>query len=279
VFCFDFKKKTSKNQVAASFYPVYIATLNVLDGTGIPVAEIARGHDGCPHNFTLSPKNMKVIENSLVLIINGAGMENFVEKITSRMPDKKVIDSSLGIELITNKHGHGNEHEKNPHIWLSIKNHMEQVKNISKGLCEIFPEFRTKIKKNEEIYLEKLKVLCEKGRRTFEPFKGKGIVTFHSAFNYFAKEFGLELLAVVLEEPDEEPSAKELLKTIETIKNCGVKYLFVEEDYNKKIAETIVKETGVIIMPVHSITFGGSDSNAYIKYMEDNFEIFAMALD
>ena len=63
------------------------------------------------------------------------------------------------------------------------------------------------------------------------PYKGRSIITFHEAFPYFAREFGLKIAAVMEREPGSEPSAKELAETVDLIKKTGIAALFSEPQY------------------------------------------------
>ena len=75
--------------------------LNITDGIdGIQVDNMAGQQTGCLHDYQLQSKDMKNIEQADVFVINGAGMESFMEKVTDQLPDLRVIDSSEGISLL-----------------------------------------------------------------------------------------------------------------------------------------------------------------------------------
>ena len=102
--------------------------------------------------------------------------------------------------------------------------------------------------------------------------ENKNIVTFHEAFPYFAKEYGLNIVSVVQREAGSEPSAKELQETIEKIKNLDVKAIFVEPQYSTKAAETISKETNVKVYTLDPIVTEESKNSSYIDIMNKNLE-------
>ena len=108
--------------------------------------------------------------------------------------------------------------------------------------------------------------------------KNKNIVTFHEAFLYFAKEFDLNVVDVIQREPGTYPSAKEVAEIIKNIKDKDVSAIFVEPQYSRTAADTISKETGVLVYELDPIVTGQLEKDAYIETMEKNLEVLKQAL-
>ena len=88
-------KKDGKLHIVTSFYPMYVATINITKGVdGVEVVNMCENNTGCLHNFQLRSDDLKKIEKSSAFVINGGGMELFVDKITSELPKVKIVDSS-----------------------------------------------------------------------------------------------------------------------------------------------------------------------------------------
>ena len=264
-------------QIVTSFYPMYIATINITkDISGVTVSNMTESQTGCLHDYTLSAKDMKKIEKADFFIINGAGMESFIDKVYKQKPGLKVIDSSKGIELIKDEASG----EDNPHIWVSISGAIEQVQNIGKQLAEADTIHAEQYNANTKAYVEKLEALKSKMHEKLDGLKNKKIVTFHEAFPYFAKEFKLKIIALVEREPGTEPSAGELADTIDIVKEAGVKALFAEPQYSQKAAEQIAKETGAKVYILDPVVTGEAkgDTDAYLKAMEANLSTLEEAL-
>ncbi|UWG96222.1 metal ABC transporter substrate-binding protein [Dehalobacter sp. DCM] len=259
--------------IATSFYPIYIFTLNIAkDIPGVSVVNMTEQTAGCLHDYALSTKDMKNIENTQILIINGAGMESFMDKIIAQRPDLRIIDSSQGIELITED---GNE---NPHVWVSISKAMQQVQTIGDQLAILDPQHADNYAENTAAYLAKLEAERVKMHQVLDGLTHRDIVTFHEAFPYFAEEFNLNIVGVIEREPNTEPSAKELAETIEIIKQLKVKALFAEPQYSAKIAKTIAQETGARVYTLDPAVTGPMDADAYISIMDQNLKILKEAL-
>lgn len=282
-------KESSRLKLLASFYPIAIMALNITDGVeGVAVESMAQQQTGCLHDFQMTTADMKKAETADAFLINGAGMEGFLDKISDQLPELPVIDSSTGIPLIASGEDHhhdggeGHDHNQedyNPHLWVSITNCMEQVRNLSEGIIALDPEHEAEYRENTETYLEKLSALRDKMHSALDHVKNKDIITFHEAFPYFAEEFGLHIAAVINREPDSQPSAKELADTIRLVRETGVKALFVEPLYPETSADIIAAETGAQVYVLDPAVSGEWDKNAYLTAMESNLQVLEQALN
>ena len=282
-------KESSRLKLLASFYPIAIMALNITDGVeGVAVESMAQQQTGCLHDFQMTTADMKKAETADAFLINGAGMEGFLDKISDQLPELPVIDSSTGIPLIASGEDHhhdgGEGHDQdqedyNPHLWVSITNCMEQVRNLSEGIIALDPEHEAEYRENTETYLEKLSALRDKMHSALDHVKNKDIITFHEAFPYFAEEFGLHIAAVINREPDSQPSAKELADTIRLVRETGVKALFVEPLYPETSADIIAAETGAQVYVLDPAVSGEWDKNAYLTAMESNLQVLEQAFN
>ncbi len=277
-------KKEDNNEIklVASCYPIYIMASNIADGIeGVEVLNMSESHKGCLHNFQLQSEDLKKIERSSAFIINGAGMESFLDKVIKELPNVKIVDSSKGIDLIKDEdcaHEEDCEHEYNPHIWLSVSNYIKQVENISDELSKIDSEHAAKYKENADKYIKKLNVLKGEMSVQMQDMSGKNIITFHEAFPYFAKEFGINIVDVINSEPGNEPSAKEMAEIMEKIKKYNISALFTEPQYSDSSAKIIAAETGAKIYTLDPIVTGNGTKDDYINKMKENIAVLKEAL-
>lgn len=275
--------------LVTSFYPIYIMVLNLVDGVdGVSVTNMAENHTGCLHDFQLQTSDMKKIENADAFIINGVGMESFLDKILNTGAQMTIIDSSKGIEALEDEHhGHNHEHEENEengekhvnsHIWVSVSNYIKQVDNICEGLVSVDPQNESKYRGNATKYKEKLEALKQQMHHELDGLRHKDVVTFHEAFPYFAKEFGINVAAVISSEPENEPSVKELSEVVEIVREYGITALFVEPQYPDNSAKVISQETGARIYVLDSGSSGEISKDAYLNTMKANLEVLKEAL-
>lgn len=268
--------KSKTINITTSFYPIYIMTLNITKGiSGVNVVNLTKQATGCLHDYSLTTEDMKKLQETKIFIINGVGMESFLDKAIKLQDKMKIIDSSTGIDVIRDSRSQVD----NPHLWVSISNAIKQVENISTKLSLVDPLNAENYKKNAEEYIEKLKLLRDKMHQTLDGIKNNNIVTFHEAFPYFAKEFNLNIAAVVEREPNSEPSPKELVDTINIIKKLRISAIFAEPQYSAKAAHTIAVETGVEVFTLDPGVTGEENENAYLLMMEKNMQVLNEALN
>lgn len=260
-------------KVLTSFYPMYIIALNVAkDVPGVSVANLTPPVAGCLHDYALTTNDLKKIADADIFVANGAGMEAFLDRVVVQYPKLKVVKLAEGMVFIKERK------EVNPHVWVSVSNAITEVKNLDKAMEISDPSHAELYRKNTAVYVSRLEALRQKMQSELAPYKGKQIVTFHEAFPYFAQEFGLKIAAVVERGPGSEPSAKELAETVDLIRKVGIKALFSEPQYPPQAAEAIAKETGIKVYILDPAVTGPTDSDAYIKIMENNLKVLEEAL-
>lgn len=299
----DYNK--DKIKFLASFYPIYIMALNIVDGVdGVEVDCMAEVQVGCLHDFKLSTDDMRNIEKSDGFIINGAGMEGFIEDIANKVDGLQIIDSSTGIDLLADghhhdedehehedehddehihedEHGHdGHNHgEYNAHIWVSVANCIKQVENITDGIVKLDPAHESEYRSNSKKYISKLTELKNEMESGLADISDRNIITFHEAFDYFAEEFKLNIVSVIEREPGSEPNARDLASIIDLTKETGIKALFVEPQYPNTSADIIAAETDAKVYTLDPGVSGEMNKDAYIKMMKENLKVLQKALD
>lgn len=261
--------------IATSFYPIYLATANIAAGVpGVRVVNITRPFTGCLHDYQLTPEELRTLAGAEVLVVNGGGMESFVAKAVAQLPKLIVIDASSGITLLPGAGGTGN-----PHVWVSVSGAMQQVRNIAGGLAAADPGHAPAYRRNAAAYQAKLDALRQKMHDGLKGIRNRDIITFHEAFPYFAREFGLNVAAVIEREPGSAPSAGELAATIKLVRGKKIKALFSEPQYPAKAAATIARETGTGICVLDPVSTGPmGDIDYYFTAMEKNLAVLQEAL-
>ena len=260
-------------RVVTSFYPVYVAALNVAAGVdGVEISNLTSPHIGCLHDYQLTAGDARKLAEADLLLANGAGMEPFLDKLARQSPDLRVVEVSEGIPLM----------DGNAHVWVSFEGARRQVDNITAALVAAAPDKADALRANAEAYKASITALDERMHAALVPHKGARIMTFHEAFPYFAREFGLELVGVVEREPGTEPSARELAETIDLVRERGVKALFTEPQYSDRSAQVIARETGVKVHELDPVATGPSDPDAargaWLAAMEKNLAVLQGAL-
>ncbi len=259
------EKKNENLKIVTSFYPIYLDALNITRGiSGVEVVNLTPPQTGCLHDYQLTPEDMKVLETADIFIVNGLGMESFLDKVIETHPNLKIINASDSPEIVPIME----DGVPNPHVWMSITYAIQQVKNISSKLSEFDPDRADKYRMHALEYVDELTTLRDEMHISLTMLTNKDIVTFHEAFPYFAAEFNLNIAAVIEREPGTEPTPQELAETIEKINALPVKVIFTEPQYSPKAAETIARETGAQIFQLDPIVTGEAKPENLMDYVD-----------
>ncbi len=278
----------SAETVVTSFYPIHLFARNLLDGIeGVEVVSLAEPTAGCLHDYQLQTSDMKALARADVFLINGAGMEGYLEGVFEAFPALPVVDASRGVTLLEDcsdhdhdDHGHEHDHAYNAHIWLDPKNAIVMVTNLADGLIAAMPQHADAIADNRDDYIARLAALDEELSVALAALPRRDIITFHEAFPYFANAYDLNVAAVINRDPDDALSPRQLAELCKTVLALGAPPLFTEPQYEDKAAATISRETGAPLYSLDPIVTGPADAplTYYEDVMRQNLTVLLQAL-
>lgn len=268
--------------ICTSLYPMHIMALNITDNVpDVRLVSVTSPENGCLHDAQLSVTDMKILDSSDIFIINGAGMEGYLEKVAVTFPNLLIINASEDLTVDDyryNSNEHEHEHDLNPHVWVSISMAIQQVQSMGEQLAQFNPANKKLYLKNTESYISKLEELKDRMHQELSVLKYRDIITLHDAFPYFAQEFDLNILAVVQRESDSEPNARELAETIRLVRENEIRAIFVEPQFSDLAAQTIARETQAKVYALDPASSGPLHANAYLDIMDKNLQILNEAL-
>jgi zinc transport system substrate-binding protein len=196
-----------------------------------------------PHTFEPSPSQIRQVADADIYFKNGIGLESWMDNIIGVNPQMHVVDTSRNVSLIADEEGAANTEgigATDMHIWLSPRRAMIQVQNICDGLIAVDPDGKDYYINNRDDYIAKLKELDAYLNSTFARTEKKKFVVLHPAWIYFASDYGLEQIAIEVEE--KEPGPRYLAEVVDTARANNITTVFVEPQYNPKLAEVIANE-------------------------------------
>ncbi|KPK00970.1 MAG: hypothetical protein AMK71_07310 [Nitrospira bacterium SG8_35_4] len=271
------KKPVSRSegslQVLTTITPLYCLTINIT-GDAAHVENLLPSGVG-PHEYSLSPGDAKRLAAAQVVIKNGVNLETWLDKalgisgFNASETGKIIVDTSKGINII----------DGDPHIWLSPKNAMIQVENIRNALVGIDPDNREIYGRNAALYLKELEALDRDMRDEVQRWTRRELVSFHSAFKYLARDYGLVQAAVIQEKPEMEPSPKHIAEVIDTIKSRKIKAIFTEPLISHKIVDSLANDLKLQVYSLDTLETGAPDRKWYIDKMRTNLTILRKALN
>jgi ABC-type Zn uptake system ZnuABC Zn-binding protein ZnuA len=245
-----------------------------------------------PHSFEPTPKEVAKVADCQVLIINGAGFEEFLnEMLKNAGGSRQIIEVSIGLTNRTAREGEADlankDHlqEEDPHFWLDPNNVIHYAENIRDGLSQADPTGVEIYAKNTDVYITQLKELDAWIASQVEqiPLERRLLVTNHESLGYFADRYGFTIVGAVIPSvsTSASPSAQQMAALAEEIKASGAPAIFVETGSNPQLAKQLAGETGVKIVSdlyTHSLSGSNGPAPTYIEMMHYNVQQIVDAL-
>lgn len=267
--------------IAATTLPVWDFTSRLCQDTPLAVTRLVTEQVSCLHDYSLNVRQVKAAEAAQVVVISGAGLEDFLDDLLLDVP---TIDASQGISLLHSDEAHeeeehhheedGHHHEEDPHIWLSPENAQVMAQNICEGLSRQYPDYEDTFRANLEGLLSQLEALQSYGEEQLSGLQCRELIPFHDGFSYFAQAFHLTILESVEEESGSEASAKDLIHLTELVRTHNLPAIFTEVSGSDSAARVIARETGCKVYALDMAMSG----NSYFEAMYHNIDTIREAL-
>ena len=265
----DEQNHNSSMVVIASFYPLYEFTKEV-GGDLVDVSLlIPKGVE--PHDWEPTIQDIQRIEKADLIIINGNGFENWVDKIDSSKVT--IINSGRSFGWITTESSNPVDY----HYWLNPLSAKLQVQTITKGLIEADPINKEFYENSKINYEQKLDELHKKIKSELKGCK-KDFVAFHDAFSYFAHEYDLIQHTITQSnDPHGEPTLHKLEHIIKLARSLDIDVIFSEEGVDQRTSQVIADELGGRVLTLSPLEVV-EDNSSYIEKMEENLSNLKEAL-
>lgn len=227
-----------------------------------------------PHTYELTSGQLRSIADTDLFVSMGSGIEfelAWMDKIKGVNPNMPVVNASEGITFIDGYTEEDGTHVSggDPHVWLSIENAKIMAENVCKALAGESPKDEAYFRANLEEYKAKLDALDGEIRESFKDLKDVTIMTYHPAWSYFVRDYGIECISV--ENNGKEPSPSDLAALIDTAKAKGIKIIFASPEYSTKSAYTIADAIGGSVVLIDPL------SENYIENMKSVADAFKSA--
>jgi len=279
----------AKLKLVSTFYPVYLIGLNLFDNINeVEVKSLTDLDTGCLHDYQLTSQDMKNISEADILVINGGGMEAFLQDIKANYPDLTIIDASKDIEL----------YQDNSHVWLDPDLYIRQIENVRDAIISYLDlnsskatgskkldasKIKERLTENADAYIRRIEEIDLRLDEIKEKYLAAGknsakAVIFHDAFAYIAKRIGMPVAYSIPLDHDTSLSAEEIAAIIDDVNNDEISYLFTEEQYSDSVAKRIEAETSAKAYIIDSAVTGNGSKESYIEAMEKNIKVLESAL-
>jgi len=285
--------------VLSTTFPIHQIARNVAQGrAGVDLQLLLPAGMGCPHDYALTPQDMRKLAAADVLVVNGLGLEEFLgAPVLAANPGIETIDSSAGIQDLLEyarehheaeldhdheaetEHGRDEHESVNPHLFACPRLAARIALNVAAGLSKADPEGAGVYFRNAQAYAARMNALADEMAALGQTLKNNRIVEPHGVFDYLARDMGLEIVAV-LRPHGQEPSAAEMLELVREIRAKQAGAIFTEPQYPAKVGDALARETGLPTATLDPVATGPDEAppDYYETAMRKNMEVLGATL-
>jgi manganese/iron transport system substrate-binding protein len=248
------------------------------------------------HTFEPRPSDAELLSKANLIIANGLRLESPTEKLAKASKPKETKIYDLGDNTITQKEWlfdfsfPQEKGDPNPHLWVNPKYAKSYAKLAAAELTKLDPAGKDYYANNLKNYLQRLDELDKATRAIVAsiPEKNRQLLTYHDSWAYWAREYGFKVIGAIQPSDFKEPSAKDVAKLVDQVRETGVPAIFGSEVYPSKVQEQIAREANVKTANTADDELPGDGSanamentnpeHTYIGMMVNNLRILAANL-
>ncbi|MEW7007022.1 metal ABC transporter substrate-binding protein [Lentilitoribacter sp. EG35] len=196
------------------------------------------------HNYQPTPGDIRRAQRADLILWNGLNLELWFEKFFENLSDVPSVILTDGIDPISIGEGPYNG-KPNPHAWMSPKNGVIYVENMTKALITHDSVNADFYRQNADIYIAKIMAVSAPITKTISDIdeNRRWLVTSEGAFSYLARDFGLKELFIWPINADQQGTPQQVRKVIDKVREFDIPAVFSESTVSANPAKTIAKET------------------------------------
>ena len=243
---------------------------------------------GDPHTVEVKPGQLVRIKHADLLIRVGLDHEPWLAPALAAVGDSRFapgsanyLDAAHGIELLqaetprfrTDKashlHGFGNTH-----YWLDPENARPMTAAILEALARLDPADRAYFEANRNRFAGELDARMKRWLKAMEPYRGAKIVVAHESWPYFARRFGLDIVASVEPTPGVPPSASYLAELTRRMQEAQIKIVIAEPYSNFSLVNQVAARGGARVVTLIPSVGGDPDARDYLSLFNVDIQRF-----
>jgi zinc transport system substrate-binding protein len=297
-------------RIVATIAPLADIARRVAGGTWEVVTLVPPG--ASPHTWEPSPRDAEIFSKARVFFEVGLGYEAWLSKIVERGGNAVIVDGSAGLDPIR---GNGRETHispggsvgqdapsvepkvdaggkpvdggpgartgggANPHWWLDPIAMKSAALRLGEVLAVRDPGRADDYRGRAAHVAADLDGLDAELRARISQFPSKKIVTFHAAWDYMARRYGITILASIEESPGREPGPQFIAEIVRLVRENDLRALFAEPQFPAKAAEAIAGECDVKVLVLDPLGGEGVPGRGdYLSLMRYNVGVMERAL-
>jgi ABC-type Zn uptake system ZnuABC Zn-binding protein ZnuA len=245
-----------------------------------------------PHTLDVKPGQLARLKTAALLVRIGLDHEPWLPRVLRTVGDRRFapgspsyLDTSKGIELLQAEtprirgdaaghvHGFGNTH-----YWLDPENARPMTAAILEALARLAPESRAGFEANRARFLAALEAGLVRWTGVMAPYRGTRVAVVHESWPYFARRFGLVVVAAVEPTPGVPPSPSHLATLTQRMREASVRLLLAEPYSNASVVSQVAARSGARAVTLIPSVGGDPEARDYLALFDVNVRRLGAAL-
>jgi zinc/manganese transport system substrate-binding protein len=257
---------------------VYANIAQSIGGKGVSVTSFISNPDQDPHSYEASVQNQLAISKADVVIENGGGYDDFIDRMVKASHGKATV---LNVVDISGKKAAAGQ-ELNEHVWYDFPTVSLLADKLVTALSAVDSADASTFQANATAFKTQLKGLIAKEHALKASTVGNGVAITEPVPLYMLAALGLRnetppAFSSAIEEGND-MSALVLKQTLDLFKMRRVKALVYNEQTSGPITEQVKKGAEQAGIPVVPVTETLPDGKSYIAWMTENLDNLKQAL-
>jgi len=265
--------------LSASFYPVYLAALQIAGGVeGVRVETFLQPQGGYLEDFRLSELDWARAMEANVLLMLGGGLEGFLPVFLVE-GGRPVLVAGEHIDRIPGRildPDEDFEPAPNPYTWLSPRRWARIVDGMAAGLAQLDPKRAPAYIAANDAAQARIEAMQSRLAEEMAPYRGRPVVVAHPALAYLAADAGLDVVLTIERDPSIEPSAWDIAELEELLAPHTGAVLLLEWD--ALLALHGLGGLRTALCETLSVGIRDGDPSAWERAMDENLRALAAAL-
>lgn len=240
-----------------------------------------------PHSFEISAKEAARIQDADLIVSNGLGLEEGLQKNLDAATDAGVRSITAGELIEPLEYSSGDAAgAPDPHFWTDPARMVEVVAGIAEELEKTDGIDASVIAANAAEYTAQLDDLDAEMTAAFAaiPSERRQLVTNHHVFGYLAERYDFTVIGAVIPGGTTlaAPSASDLDDLVSAIEKAGVSTIFADSSQPDRLVQVLADEASidvdVVALFTESLGEPGEGADTYLQMMRSNTELIATGL-
>ncbi len=246
----SFDESSGRLKVVSSVSPITSIVENIGCGRIDLIGVIPEGEDS--HTYEPPAAVGRALSQADLIILNGLFLEEPLLDMAeaNKRPEAEIV--LLGDQAISQAQWKFDfsfpreQGKPNPHLWPSVRLTMRYAEIVRDALVRKDPANRDYYEANYRAFLQRLQELdraMAEATATVPP-QNRKLLTYHDSWAYWADDYGFQVIGAIQPSDFSEPSAQEVARLIDQIRQERVPAIFGSEVFPSRVLNQIASETG-----------------------------------